>query len=143
MKALMARKDKMGDYEIKNKRASYKTLVEYFIGDIVLCNNIPQIDETIYDNVLVGNLFNEETEEYVDIYQFYLCNVSEFDVENLKEITRDNNDIILAYSDVLECNVLMVDHFGTSWSYVLTSVPLADTYEELEKIEKGDNENEF
>ena len=38
MKALMVNKNKMGDYEIENKRASYKTLVEYFIGDIVLCN---------------------------------------------------------------------------------------------------------
>lgn len=136
MKALIKNENKMNSYEIENKRASYRTLVEYFIGDIVLCNNIPQIDDTIYENVVVGNLFDEETEEYVDIYQFYLCNVNEFDINCLKELTKDNNDIILSYSDVLECNVLMVDHFGTSWGYVLTSVPLVDTYEELEELEK-------
>jgi hypothetical protein len=140
MKALIKNENKMNNYEIENKRASYKTLVEYFIGDIVLCNNIQDIDESIWENVIIGNLYNEEYDEYIEIFQFYLCNVNEFDIKYLKELTKDNNDIILSYSDTLDCNVLMVDHYGTSWSYVLTSVPLVETYEELEELEKGDEE---
>ena len=142
MKALIKNENKMNNYEIENKRASYKTLVEYFIGDMVLCNNIQDIDESIWDNVIIGNLFDDEYEQYIEIFQFYLCNVNEFDIKYLKELTKDNNDIILSYSDTLDCNVLMVDHYGTSWSYVLTSVPLVETYEELEELENGEDEDE-
>ena len=78
-----------------------------------------------YRNIKVGKV-----DENTDIYQYFLCNVSEWAIEQLKELTKDNNDIILAYSDVLECNVLMVDHWGTSWDYVLTSVPLVDDYKD-------------
>ena len=131
MRALL-KLDSMGEYEKENSRASYRTLVERFIGDIVLCNNIRDIDESIDYNVEVGQLYNEETDEYVEIFQYYLCNVTQCEIEMLRELTKNNNDIILAYSNVLDCYVLMVDHWGTSWDYVLTSVPLVDTYEECE-----------
>ena len=131
MKALL-KLESMGQYEKENNRASYKTLVDRFVGDRVLCNNIVDIDESIWDNVEVGQLYNEETDEYVEIYQYFVCNVSEWEIETLKELTKDNNDIIIAYSNVLGTHILMVDHWGTSWDYVLTSVPLVDTYEECE-----------
>lgn len=131
MKALL-KLDSMGEYELKNGKASYKTLVDRFIGDIVLCNNIQDIDYDFWGNIEVGNVYNEETEEQVEIYQFFLCNVGNWEIETLKELTKDNNDIIIAYSNLLDTHVLMVDHWGTSWDYVLTSVPLVDTYEECE-----------
>ena len=120
----------MGDYEKENNRASYKTLVDRFVGNRVLCNNIVDIDEFLYDNVVVGNLYNEEQDEYVEIFQYFICNVNYWEIETLRELTQDNNDIIIAYSNVLDCYVLMVDHWGTSWDYVLTSIPLVDTFEE-------------
>ena len=131
MKALLKLKD-MGNYELENGKASYKTLVDRFVGNRVLCNNIVNIDEFIYDNVVVGNLYNEETDEYVEIFQYFVCSLTDWEIETLKELTQDNNDIIISYSDVLDTHILMVDHFGTSWDYVLTSVPLVDTYEECE-----------
>lgn len=129
MKALL-KLNSMGEYELENGRASYKTLVNRFVGNIVLCNNIVDVDESIWENVEVGQLYNEETDEYTEIFQYFVCNVSEWEIETLKELTKDNNDIIISYSNVLDCHILMVDHFGTSWDYVLTSVPLVDTYEE-------------
>lgn len=125
MKALL-KLDSMGNYEKEQGFASYRTLVDRFIGNIVLCNNIVDIEDySIYENIQVGTL-----DENTDIFQYYLCNVNEWDIETLKELTKDNNDIILSYSDKLDCNVLMVDHFGTSWDYVLTSVPLVDNIED-------------
>jgi hypothetical protein len=125
MKALL-KLDSMGNYEKEQGFASYRTLVDRFIGNIVLCNNIVDIEDySIYENIQVGTL-----DENTDIFQYYLCNVNEWDIETLKELTKDNNDIILSYSDKLDCNVLMVDHYGTSWDYVLTSVPLVDNIED-------------
>lgn len=105
--------------------ASYRSLVNRYIQNLVLCNNIAEIDDSIWENVQVGNLYNEENDEYTEIYQFYLCNLSE-DISILKELTNDNNDIIISYSDMLDCYVLMVDHYGTSWDYVNTSLKLTN-----------------
>lgn len=131
MKKGLLKWERMGDYEKEKGYASYKTIVEHYIGDIVLCNNIVEIDD-IWCNMING--YDEDTEEYVDVFQYYLCNLNEWNRKELEEM-----GIILSYSDKLECDVLCVDHYGTSWDYVLTDVKLFDTYEELEKYE---SENE-
>lgn len=41
----LLKSEKMGNYEKEQGYASYKTIVERFIGDIVLCNNIVDIDD--------------------------------------------------------------------------------------------------
>jgi hypothetical protein len=116
--------DKMGNYEKEQKKASYKTIVDYFIGDIVLCNNIIKIDSSVYDNIELSQMYEED---YPEFYQFYLCNISDFDKEKAEAY-----GLILSYSDKLECDVLCVDHFGTSWDLVLTDCPLFETWEDLE-----------
>ena len=39
----LLKNDKMGNYEKEQGFASYRTLVDYYVGDIVLCNNIIEI----------------------------------------------------------------------------------------------------
>jgi hypothetical protein len=120
----LIKNDKMGNYEKEHKKASYKTIVDYFIGDIVLCNNIIKIDTSVYDNIELSQMYEED---YPEFYQFYLCNISDFDKEKVKVY-----GLILSYSDKLDCDVLCVDHYGTSWDYVLTDCPIFETWEELE-----------
>ena len=121
----LLKNEKMGEYEKEQGKASYKTIVDYFIGDkIVLCNNIANIDDSIFYNM-------ENDNEDVEIYQYYLCNIGQWDKEQCLKA-----GLILSYSDMLDCDVLCVNHFGTSWDYVLTDVKLFDNYEELEKWEK-------
>lgn len=149
----LLKNDKMGEYEKEQGFASYRTLVDYFIGDIVLCNNITEIDASVYDNLEIEErYYNENDEEiteeeyynddnaycnndYPEIYQFYLCNLSEWQQKEAKKA-----GLILSYSNMLDCDVLCVDHWGTSWDYVLTNVKLFDDYEELQKWKNGNNE---
>ena len=150
----LLKNEDMGSYELEQGHASYRTIIERFIGDIVLCNNIVNVDGSIYDNMQNGFYYRdvetgeEKTQEeynndesgkidieYCDIYQYYLCNVSKYEEEQLIKA-----GVILSYSDMLETDVLCVDHFGTSWDYVLTNVKLFDTYEELEAYENEDEE---
>lgn len=154
MRKGLLKSEKMGDYEKEQGFASYRTIIEYFVGDIVLCNNIAEVDESVYENMSFQpetKYYNEndeeiteeeyfedenayfEEEDYPEIFQWYLCNLTQYEKEQLEEM-----GIILSYSDKLDCDVLCVDHWGTGWDYVLTNVKLFDTYEELEKYEKGE-----
>lgn len=122
--------ESMGEYEKENGYASYGTIVEIFIGDCFLCNNIVNIDTSVCDNM-------ENCEEDVEIYQYYLCHIGQWDREQALKA-----GLILSYSDMLDCDVLCVDHWGTSWDYVLTDVKLFDNWEDLEKYENCDEEEE-
>lgn len=153
----LLKNEKMGDYEKEKGYASYRTIIDYFIGDIVLCNNIIDIDESVYYNMYdeqETKYYNENGEEITEdeyyeddnayseeetheIYQWYLCNIGDWEKEQLQKA-----GVILSYSDKLDCDVLCVDHWGTSWDYVLTDVKLFDTYEELKKYEEGDTNDE-
>lgn len=151
----LLKSEKMGEYEKEKGYASYRTIVEYFIGDIVLCNNITEIDESVYDNLTIEEKYYNENDEEIteeeyynddnaycdrstpEIYQYYLCHVSDYGKEQCEKA-----GLILSYSDKLECDVLCVDHWGTSWDYVLTDVKLFDDYDELEKWENEESEDQ-
>lgn len=127
MKKLYVNKEDLNEKELKTGRVSYKRLVDRYVGDIVLCNNITEVDDEIWDNVDESNLIDEDGDEINDleIYQYYLCNVSEWAKEQLK-----GTGVILSYSKVLDCDVLMVQHWGTSWDYVMTDIEWTENLEE-------------
>lgn len=93
---------------------------------LLLCNEIENVDETLFDNVESGTLWryydaegNEvtadddyETEEACDIYQYYL--IDEWVANSLQRHT----DEIILYSEMLNLYVLGVTHFGTAWNGV-------------------------
>lgn len=116
-------KENLNEGELKTGRVSYQRIIKRYVGDIVLCNNIEQLDESVLENAV--NLYNEETEEYKEIYQYYLCNISEWEKEQLEKM-----GIIISYSDMLDCDVLLVDHFGTRWDYVITDIKWTENLEE-------------
>ena len=62
----------------------------------------------------IGYECDEETEEYPEIYQYYITNCS----EDLCEFLNDHFGLMFAYSEKLELWVLLVDHCGTCWDYV-------------------------
>jgi len=107
---------KMGDYEKEKGKASYRTIVEYFVRDIVLCNNIIDVDPSVFNNVE----FDIDTE----IFQWYLCEVSDYNKKKAQEC-----GLLFSYSNLLDLDVLCVDHYGTSWDYVLTDCDLVDEIE--------------
>lgn len=110
----------LNEMELKSGKVSYRRAVERYVGDIVLCNNIADVDVDIFANIINEGYYDNE-ENYDDVfYQYFLCNLDDYEREILK-----NTNIIISYSDVLGCDVLMVNHFGTSyacWDYVMTDV---------------------
>lgn len=96
---------------------NYATAVNWLHGGLVMCNKLPEIDNSIWDNMR-KELYDEETNEYTEIYQWFITSWSEWDVEWLEKTFPD---LIITYSDLLDCYILCVDHFGTGWDYVMTT----------------------
>ena len=112
---------------------TYKEAVHWLHNSYVLCNNIVEIDDSLYDN-MEFDYYDEENDSYDEIYQWFVTDCSQWDVEYLKK----HFELKFTYSDKLDCYVLCVDHFGTSWDYVSNIVncygdnnPRCKTYKEL------------
>ena len=86
----------------------YHTAVHWCGDDLVLCNNIADVDPSVYDN------FRFELGEEKEIFQWYITNASEESVEYLEKTF----GLLYTYSNLLDCFILCVDHFGAHWSYV-------------------------
>lgn len=99
------------------KYTTYRIAVDWLRPSLIMCNNIGEIDPTIYDN-MDFSLYDEETETEKEIFQYFLTSLSESDVDWLKS----QFDLKFTYSNLLDCFVLCVDHFGTSWDYTACEV---------------------
>lgn len=122
----------------KNFRTNYKVAVNWLGNSFVMCNNIPEVDECIYENMRFsfshyedadGNEYDNEDdapegvevwEVDTDIYQWFITDCTESAVEYLEE----HFGLLFTYSDILDCYILCVDHFGTSWDYVMIDTDL-------------------
>ena len=100
------------------KQTTYSIAINWLRPSLVLCNNIAEIDQSVFDNARFS-FYDEDEEMETEIFQWYLTNLSLDDVE---WIEKNFPDMKFTYSDLLDCFVLCVDHFGTSWDYVPTSI---------------------
>lgn len=96
---------------------------------LVMCNNISSVDDSIWEN-FTENFQENEYGDYPEIYQWFLTNLSQYDVEWFVE----HFDLIFTYSEKLDIWILCVTHFGTLWSGVdwYTDLPQFSDKEEDE-----------
>ena len=71
--------------------------------------SIEELEEQARDYV-------EEEQDNLEFYQYFIIDISNWDLEYLKECGQKTLQI--CYSDKLDCYVLCVGHFGTGWDYV-------------------------
>lgn len=138
--------------EKRTGKASYKSIIDRYFNNMLLCNNILEIDDELLYNIELGSIYdyldnegnyrtheeyeNDETgeiyEECCDIYQYFLTDLNYYDVEHLRNLVENDEEspIILAYSNKLDMYVLLVTHFGTGWDYVQTSIELTENFDE-------------
>ena len=100
------------------KQTTYSIAINWLRPSLLLCNNIAEIDNSVYDNARFS-FYDEDEETETEIFQWYLTNLSLDDVE---WIEKNFPDLKFTYSDLLDCFVLCVDHYGTNWEYVATSI---------------------
>lgn len=119
----------LNEYEKEHKKISYKRLINRISNNIWLFNNAPKLSEYDFE-FEIGNDYDEETGEFIEFYQYYLIDINPYMIEKLQKLKC--KDVVIAWSEKLEEHVLMVDHFGTSWDYVLTDIEYTTKYEEAD-----------
>ena len=92
---------------------NYRVATHWLGNSLILCNGIVEKDFSVYENCRFS-VFDEETGEETEIYQWFLTDCSESDVEYLEE----HFGLLFSYSDMLDLYILCVTHYGTSWDYV-------------------------
>lgn len=113
---------------MKTYKTNYSVAVNWCNNALILCNNITEIDHSVYDNMRF-ELFDEEDGTQKDIYQWFITDCTDDDVEYLEQTF----GLLFTYSDLLDKYILCVDHCGTSWDYVEW-----ETTNELAKRELGE-----
>ena len=93
------------------RRTTYAVAVNWLHNDFVMCNRLPDVDPSVWDNF---RFEQEVSTDDLEIYQWYITSASESDVEFLER----SFGLLFTYSDMLDCYVLCVDHCGTGWHYV-------------------------
>ena len=104
----------------------YKTAVNWCHNALIMCNNIPQIDPSVIDNARFA-WYDEETETETEVFQWFITDCSQWDVEYLEE---HFPGLLFTYSDLLDCFILCVDHFGTAWGSVRIETTLPNAAKE-------------
>lgn len=108
--------NEISEYGKKNGYLDYATLAKSF--DAVLNNEIMNKTAEIgYWDICSGCEYDEETNEYTEIYQYYI--VSEQGARILCKCEE-----IVFYNEELNLYVWGVTHYGTNWKYVLTNVKI-------------------
>lgn len=67
----------------------------------------------------VNDMATEYAEYEIDCYEFYqyfIIDISKWDLEYLQECKQ--HTLQICYSEKLDCYILCVGHWGTSWDYV-------------------------
>lgn len=118
--AIIKKQDNMEANENNTMYTDYYTAVHWLDNSFIMCNNIAEIDTSVYDNMRF-DYYDEASDEYTEIYQWFITDCSESDVEFLEE---HFPDLLFTYSDMLDCFILCVDHFGTMWKSVATETTL-------------------
>ena len=97
---------------------SYEELASR-VWPCILANTASQEAEKLADYCLeefAGSLYDEEAEEYDDVYQSYII------TKSWAEYLRDHTDEVVVYSKILDLYFWQVTHYGTAWSHVFTTI---------------------
>lgn len=114
----------------KKYGTNYRVATQWCNNSYVLCNNITTVDPSIFDNARFSFWEDEDETTCRDIYQWFITDASESEVDYLE----GTFGLLFTYSELLDCFILCVDHFGTAWNYVY-----CETTNEFAKCELGES----
>lgn len=106
---------------VKHGKVDYYAFSQAF--NHILCNNVVELMNDFNYGFELENgqeyyLDEDDNEIWYDIYQYFIVS------DNGASIIKRYTDEILWYSEKLDMYIWGVTHYGTSWTGVLTDIPL-------------------
>ena len=133
---MYVKNEDLNEYEKEHNKISFKRLINKLFSDMILCNDITKIFYSdingiyIEPELKIGENYDVESGEYIDIYQYFIVDFSNWTYEFMKKYKEDlGKEFILYYIDELDLYILGVTHFGTGWDYVLTDIEPSESTE--------------
>lgn len=126
---MYVKKEDLNEYEKEHNKISFKRLVNKLFTDMILCNDITKLfyseigGKYTEPQIKIGTDYDEETEEQIDVYQYFIVDFSNWTYELITKYKEQfGKEFILYYIKELNLYILGVTHFGTGWDYVLTDI---------------------
>lgn len=95
----------------KNEHNTYADMIQFCTEGKLILNN--EVIQHVTDwEVYAGNDYDEETEEYEEVFQYYI--ITEAGAEQLEHHTNE----LVYYIPSLDMYLLGVTHWGTAWNGV-------------------------
>ncbi len=113
---------------MREERSSYKDMIDFCCDSLILNNSIiEQLSEKgFYFDEYCGAQYDEETDEYTDIYQWFII-----DEQGAERLARYTNEIVV-YNEELDLYLLGVTHYGTAWQGVPENWKTVEAFAEME-----------
>ena len=93
------------------RRTTYYNTVHWLHTNIV-CIDVPEVDPGVWENLRFKPYYEDSDGEHeIDIFQWFITDASENEVKWLEK----SFGLLFAYSPLLNCFCLCVDHWGTDW----------------------------
>ena len=132
---MLVKLEDLNEHEKKYNKVSFKRLVNKLFTDMILCNDITKIFYADINgkyngiDIEVGNDYDEENDKYIDIYQYFIVDFSNYTYSLFEKYRKQfGKEFILYYISELDLYILGVTHFGTGWDYVLTGIEPTTDY---------------
>lgn len=106
----------ISEYGKANGYVDYNALAKGF-SHILNNTVINAVDDW---DIINGGDYDEETDEFKEFFQYYIIST------NGAQVLQDCTDETVYYSGTLDMYIWAVDHYGTSWDYVLTDIQIVD-----------------
>lgn len=136
---MYVKNEDLTQYEKENNKISFRRLIEKLFANMVLCNDITKLFYTDINGVYtepqieIGEDYDTETDEYIDIYQYFIVDFSNWTYELMTKYQEQfGKEFILYYIEELNLYILGVTHFGTGWDYVLTDIEPSESMKDTQ-----------
>ena len=106
--------DELYEEKLEELKEEYKNKIVDGLG--ITSEQITQGFKSMEELEEEARDYAEEEQYNYEFYQYFIIDINYYDLEYLKEINQHTLQIM--YSDILDCYILGVGHFGTGWDYV-------------------------
>lgn len=117
--------EELYEEKLQELKKEYKGMIVEKIG--LTASEMQKGFKTLQELEQEAEQYADENQYDFEFYQYFIIDINYYDLEYLKKCNQKTLQIM--YSEKLDCYILGVGHFGTSWDYVGNDFDLIEVME--------------